>query len=143
MYPLAMAMLFSGLCALASLVFPSPDLREEAALARGEELMLVCQAARDALAEQDGQESETVAPMGREEIVRHLPPGFQGLDSVDWKLAYLDDAVVVFLERTGDGARFPEGSSATRGVCRKGRLNDMVLPASVPEGALVCVARGR
>ena len=41
MYPLAMALLFSGLCALANLAYPGPDIQNDRALSRGHELALV------------------------------------------------------------------------------------------------------
>ena len=144
MYPLAMALLFAALCALANLAFPGPDIRGNAALARGHELLLICQAARDALQHQ--KETSETGPLSRAEVARLLPQGFKERlsEKSDWGLAQAGQDVIVYFQASEEGACFPSeaGTSRTIGVCQNGRLNDVVLPSVIPEGALVCVARG-
>lgn len=140
MYPLAMALLFSGLCALANLAYPGPDIQNDRALSRGHELALVCQAAGDALHLRN--KTGDAGTLSRDDIVRLLPKGYgPGLAKSDFKLAQSGPDVIVYFERC-EGARMTCGAGKACGICRNGRLNDMVLPSGIPDGALVCVARG-
>ena len=140
MYPLAMALLFSGLCALANLAFPGPDIQNDRALSRGHELALLCQAADDALHLRN--KAGDAGQLSRDDIVRLLPGGYgTGLAKSDFQLAQSGPDVIVYFERC-EGARMTCGAGKACGICRNGRLNDMVLPSGIPDGALVCVARG-
>ena len=140
MYPLAMALLFSGLCALANLAYPGPDIQNDRALSRGHELALVCQAAGDAL--ELRHEAGDDGPLSRDDIVRLLPKGYgPGLAKSDFKLAQSGPDVIAYFERC-EGARMTCGAGKECGICRNGRLNDMVLPSVIADGSLVCVARG-
>lgn len=140
MYPLAMALLFSGLCALANLAYPGPDIQNDRALSRGHELALVCQAAGDAL--ELRHEAGDDGPLSRDDIVRLLPKGYgPGLAKSDFKLAQSGPDVIVYFEEN-EGARMTCGAGKECGICRNGRLNDMVLPSVIADGSLVCVARG-
>ena len=140
MYPLAMALLFSGLCALANLAYPGPDIQNDRALSRGHELALVCQAAGDAL--ELRHEAGDDGPLSRNDIVRLLPQGYRrGVAMNDFKLAQSGPDVIVYFERC-EGARMTCGAGKACGTSRNGRLNDMVLPSGIPDGSLVCVARG-
>lgn len=140
MYPLAMALLFSGLCALANLAFPGPDIRGDRALSRGHELALLCQAADDALHLRN--KAGDAGQLSRDDIVRLLPGGYgTGLAKSDFQLAQSGPDVIVYFEEN-EGARMTCGAGKECGICRNGRLNDMVLPSVIADGSLVCVARG-
>lgn len=140
MYPLAMALLFSGLCALANLAFPGPDIQGDRALSRGHELAHLCQAAGDALHLRN--KTGDAGTLSRDDIVRFLPKGYRtGLAKSDFKLAQSGPDVIVYFEEN-EGARISCGAGKVCGTSRNGRLNDMVLPSVIADGSLVCVARG-
>lgn len=140
MYPLAMALLFSGLCALANLAFPGPDIQNDRALSRGHELALLCQAADDALHLRN--KAGDAGQLSRDDIVRLLPGGYgTGLAKSDFQLVQSGPDVIVYFEEN-EGARMTCGAGKECGICRNGRLNDMVLPSVIADGSLVCVARG-
>ena len=135
-----MALLFSGLCALANLAYPGPDIQNDRALSRGHELALVCQAAGDAL--ELRHEAGDDGILSHDDIVRLLPKGYgPGLAKSDFKLAQSGPDVIVYFEEN-EGARISCGAGKVCGTSRNGRLNDMVLPSVIADGSLVCVARG-
>ena len=59
----------------------------------------------------------------------------------NFKLAQSGPDVIVYFERC-EGARMTCGAGKACGTSLNGRLNDMVLLSGIPDGSLVCVARG-
>ena len=100
----------------------------------------VCQGAGDAL--ELRHEAGDDGPLSRNDIVRLLPQGYRrGAAMNNFKLAQSGPDVIVYFERC-EGARITCGAGKACGTSRNGRLNDMVLPSGIPDGSLVCVARG-